>query len=334
MVGWGKSLSEMESVARIICLGEVLVDCLADELGQSIEEINSWSDYPGGAPANVATALVKLGIPAAFVGCVGEDETGKNLIKTLDSLGVNIDGIQYHPTAPTRKVYVLRSEDGDRSFAGFGEETDRFADAFLKSSQLPAELFLQAEFLVIGTLELAYPNSRAAVFRALEMAQQYDLKVLLDVNWRPMFWQEEKEAKPLIKQLWQQIDFLKLSQEEAKWLFDTIDAGAIAHRLNCLEGVLVTGGDKEISYCLSENEGKVSPFRVEVRDTTGAGDAFVAGFLSQLSKLGISSLKNPDTAKEIVTYASAVGALTTTSNGAIAAQPTAKKVETFLESIR
>ncbi|MDY7015425.1 MAG: PfkB family carbohydrate kinase, partial [Cyanobacteriota bacterium] len=86
------------------------------------------------------------------------------------------------------------------------------------------------------------------------------------------------------------------------------------------------------SYCLSENEGQVAPARVDARDTTGAGDAFVAGFLHQLCQRGLSSLQNAETAREIVAYACAAGGLTATKPGAIAAQPTAVEVETFLQS--
>ena len=321
------------SQIRAICLGEILFDCLADRVGCSLEEVQSWTPYPGGAPANVACALVKLGTPSAFIGCVGQDEPGNKLVELLDSIGVNTVGVQRHPLAPTRQVYVLRSPEGDRSFAGFGDRLpNEFADAYLAAESLPTKLFLEAEFLVIGTLELAYLQTRSAVFRALELAEEYEVKVVLDVNWRPMFWRSEREALPLIEKLWSKIDFLKLAEEEAQWLFDTTDAGAIANRLNSVEGVLVSGGDAEVSYCLSGNEGKVTPFSVSVQDTTGAGDAFLAGFIHQLCQQKISSLSDPKIAQEIVTYACAVGGLTTTKPGAIAAQPTAAEVETFLSS--
>lgn len=316
---------------RVICLGEILFDCLANRIGCSLEEVESWTAYPGGAPANVACALVKLGTPAAFIGCVGQDKPGNELVELLESIGVDITGIQRHPLAPTRQVYVLRSTEGDRSFAGFGErKPNEFADAYLEAAKLPSNLFLEAEFLVLGTLELAYIQTRDAVFRALELAEQYRVKIILDVNWRPMFWRDEREALPLIKKLWKYVDFLKLAEEEAQWLFNTTDAGAIAHRLGSVEGVLVSGGDAEVSYCLSDNEGKVKPFSVSVRDTTGAGDAFLAGFIHQLCQQKLSSLSDAQTAREIVTYACAVGGLTTTKAGAIAAQPTAEEVDSFL----
>ena len=105
----------------ILCLGEVLFDCLADQFGLELDAVKSWTPYPGGAPANVACALVKLGTSAGFIGAVGEDEAGNTLVKLLEDVGVDIMGVQRHSTAPTRQVYVVRDLGGDRTFAGFGK---------------------------------------------------------------------------------------------------------------------------------------------------------------------------------------------------------------------
>jgi fructokinase len=317
----------------ILTLGEVLFDLLAVDIGKPLSEVKSWNPYPGGAPANVACALQKLGSKAAFIGAVGVDEAGKELVSLLQSLDINTSGIQYSSDKPTRQVYVLRNEQGDRQFAGFGNHPpDQFADCFLDDFLLPVKLFLEAEFLVIGTLSLAYPMTRKAVFHALELADFYNLKVVIDINLRPNFWSDINEAKPLINKLWKDIDFVKLAAEEAEWLFNTQNPEQIANILDSVEGIIITnGGEGDISYLINDHVGKVKPFVVNSVDTTGAGDAFLAGFIHQLSHQGMDTLNNPDNIQEIITYAAAVGALTTLKEGAINALPTHQEVISFLQ---
>jgi len=316
---------------QVLCLGEILYDFLADQVGVTYEQVQSWTPYPGGAPANVACGLAKLGVAAGFIGCVGQDQWGESLVSILHTAGVETLGVQHHSSAPTRAVYVVRSATGDRTFVGFGgQPTTVFADTQLQADHLPVSLFEQAEYLVLGTLELAYPNSRKAIARALDLADDYYTKILVDVNWRPVFWPDPAIAPSQIRELIAHADFLKLSEEEADWLFQTKDPAVIAHQLGNLEGIIVTAGEKGCTYFLGETEGQVPAFAVPVQDTTGAGDSFVAGFLHQLCQYGIKRLADPDIAHRAVQYASAVGALTTTRPGAIAAQPTAAEVETFL----
>ncbi len=317
----------------ILCLGEALFDLLAENAGKSLEEVSCWLPYPGGAPANVACALQKLGTPAGFIGCVGTDMAGSQLTLMLQSLGVNTLGLQLHGTAPTRRIYVLRDFDGERFFAGFGEyRADEFADAFLDASFLPISLFEEADFLVIGTLSLAYPLSREAVFQALELANLYHLKIVVDINWRPNFWLNIDDAKSLINQLWEYVDFVKFSAEEANWLFNTEDAGKISYLLDSVEGVIITNGGKgDINYCINDYQGKVKPFNVNSIDNLGAGDAFLAGFIHQLYHRKISCLNEPKQIEEIITYAAAVGALTTLKKGAIHSQPSSEEVDKFLK---
>lgn len=314
--------------SRVICLGEILWDCLADQPGQSIDP-TSWTKYPGGAPANVACALSKLGTASAFIGCVGEDEAGESLIDLLETLNVNVVGVQRH-SAPTRQVEVRRSINGDRQFGGFrGRDTTEFADTHLQADLLPEDLFDRADYLVMGTLGLAYPETRNAMEYALSLADRNYTKIVIDVNWRPMFWSNLEMAKPLILEFLYHVDFLKLSVEEADWLFGSTNPGVIAHFFGNLEGVLVTDGERGCAYCLNENEGKIPAFKVNAVDTTGAGDSFLAGFIHQLCQYGVSALGQPEAAKWMVMYASAVGALTTIRAGAISAQPTATEVEAF-----
>jgi fructokinase len=319
------------SGSTVLCLGEALLDCLADQPTLSVQDVQSWTSYPGGAPANVACALQKLGTPAAFIGCVGDDEMGIDLNQFFQKMGINTAGIQRHPIAPTRQVYVLRDLTGDRQFSGFSHpDPTAFADAHLNADQLLRSLFEAAEYLVLGTIGLAYPETRAAVTQAITWANEYYLKVIVDLNWRPRFWPQPHLAPALILPLLAEIDILKLSQEEAEWLFKTDDPQAIAAQLPDLEGVLLTRGAQGCTYCFHDQVGEVPAFAVQAVDTTGAGDSFLAGFIHQLHQHGISSLQDATSVQHMVRYASAVGAITTLNPGAITAQPTPETVEAFL----
>lgn len=316
---------------RVLCLGEILFDLLADQPDRNVDQVDSWQPYPGGAPANVACGLVKLGTCAAFIGCVGQDMPGNELVSLLEQIGVDITGVQPHPTAPTRQVYVTRSASGERQFAGFGNiSTAEFADTYLAAEKLPESLFAEADYLVTGTLELAYPLSQNAIYRSLELAKKYQVKVLVDINWRPVFWLDEQKAPSLILDVLKQAELVKCSDEEAQWLFKTHNPLEIAQQLKTVKGVLVTAGEKGCTYYLGEHIGKLDIFPVNVADTTGAGDSFVAGFLHQCCLKGDKIFQDAQAAQEAVRYASAAGALTTTKPGAIASQPTAKEIEDFL----
>lgn len=316
---------------RVLCVGEMLFDRIADQPGRPLEEVESWTNYPGGAPANVACALAKLGTTAGFIGCIGRDEWGEKLVRLLAEVGVDPTGVQRHATAPTRIVYVLRDDAGECSFAGFDlYETTEFADAYLSADRLPLKQIQQADFLVLGTLELAYPQTRAAIARALKVAEQSNTLLFVDVNRRDMFWPNQCQSFQLTRELVERANFLKFTDEEAMWLFNTTDAGVIAKCLDRVRGVLVTAGDRGCSYWLNGYEGELPGFNVTIEDATGAGDGFSAGILHQLCQRGLSSLDNPKTVREIVHYASAVGAITVTKPGAIDAQPTAAEVDDFL----
>ncbi|MBD1849536.1 carbohydrate kinase [Leptolyngbya sp. FACHB-711] len=325
----------MTNAPQVLCLGEMLWDCIADHPADSVNAVKSWTSYAGGAPANVACGLVKLGTPAALIACIGEDVPGEQLVEILEQIGVDLRGIQRHATAPTRQIDVLRSNTGDRTFAGFrGGETTDFADTRLKAELLPIDLFEGAQFLVCGTIGFAYPESRAAFERAIALAKAQSVHMVLDVNWRPVFWQDHAAAKLLILDVMRQADLLKLSIEEAEWLLNTDRAAIVAERFPHLKGVLITAGEAGCEYWFSGNVEQVPAFSVEVEETTGAGDGFVAGLVHQLCVQGMEALADPDRAHQIVRYASAVGSLTTIRAGAIEAQPQAEEVEAFLYLMR
>ena len=312
-------------MSTVICLGEVLFDLLAEQSGVSREEVRSWTPLPGGAPANVACALVKMGDRSRFIGCLGNDPAGTKLAAKLASAGVDLTGLQQHPTAPTRQVQVIRTIDGDRVFGGFGQiPTDKFADTQL--SAVPSDLFTGADFLLLGTIALAYPLSAQSTWQAVALAQANGVKIMVDINWRPTFWTAATEvAISQIKQLLAKADYIKFAKEEAELIYGTTSLLSLHDRLPAAVGIFVTDGGNICEYWLDSHIGQQPAFAVKAIDTTGAGDAFVAGLLHQLG----TGSTDGDT---IVRYAAAAGALTTRQAGAIDAQPTDAEIQQFLAS--
>ncbi|WP_346293042.1 carbohydrate kinase [Sphaerothrix gracilis] len=316
----------------VICLGECLIDRLFEVSKNPQKDVEKWTDYPGGAPANVATAIAKLGTPTRMVSCLGKDNLGDWLIQVLQDQGVACQ-IQRYADAPTRIVLVERDETGDRTFIGFSSsDPSAFADAHLSPEWIDAIDFTGVSYLVMGTLGLAYPTTAQAMERARDKAQQTGTKIVIDLNWRSVFWPDAAIAPKTIRAFLQAADLLKLSLEEAQWLLNTDSTGEICQQFPNLQAVLLTDGGNGSTCTTQHHSISLPAFTVDSVDTTGAGDAFLAGFLHQLGQQGWDSLQVADKLEEILRYASAVGALTTMKPGAIAAQPTPQDVAQFLDS--
>ncbi|MEB3251701.1 MAG: carbohydrate kinase [Cyanobacteriota bacterium] len=316
---------------QVLCLGECLYDRIFDRYDGDQPHTPFWVDYPGGAPANVAVGLAKLGTAVGFIGSLGDDRQGDQLRSILEQAGVDCAGVQRSPR-PTRIVLVHRDRHGERSFVGFSQpDPGSFADAHLDAQQLSLEWFSQADYLVMGTLGLAYPSLRQSLDQALAWAQDHGLTTVVDLNWRPGFWPHPDQAPPMVRAWVDRVDILKLNQGEAEWLFQSTTAAPILAQLGNAKAVLVTAGDQGCDYATAAGlQGYIPAFRVEAEDSTGAGDSFLAGFIHQLCQRGLTLLEQPEPLVAALRYASAAGALTTTQAGAMAAQPDARSLEAFL----
>ena len=248
---------------------------------------------------------------------------------------------------------MTRSLDGDRTFAGFGAaNTTEYADCFVDAARLPREIIASADALVTGTLGLAYPGSAEAIREAVAAAKasQRDgavphCTVVIDVNWRPVFWEDLEAARDSVKHFISAADILKVTDEEAEWLFGFSAADALEHPEKVLaavpsaKGVLVSAGEKGSAYAFHSSSGKmdltgiIPVLQVKVADTTGAGDSYLSGFIMyMLLSGGVEELTaDPDKLKRAVQFATACGAATCLRPGAIDAQPTVKEAEQLLE---
>ena len=311
----------------VVCLGEALIDRLGPPGGDPAVD-RPVDDRLGGAPANVACGLARLGTPVAFAGRLGQDAIGEAFLRLFAERGVDTALLQQDDARPTRIVLVRRARNGERQFQGFaGDEGAGFADQALEPAALP-----QAQWLVIGTLPLAAPTSASALMSAVQQAQSQGTAIALDVNWRPTFWDATADpeagpstaAKAAIQPLLDQAALIKLAREEAGWLFNTDDPGAIRQALPQRPDVVVTDGAAPVRWQLGEESGQQAAFQpLTVLDTTGAGDAFTAGLLHRWDAAP----------QQRIRFAAACGALVCGGAGGIDPQPTQVQVDAFLGEV-
>ena len=317
----------MES-PRVVCLGEALVDRLGP-LGGDPALDQPVDDRLGGAPANVACGLARLGTPVAFLGRLGDDAIGEQFVNLFQRRGVESSGLQSDPDRPSRVVLVRRSQEGERQFQGFaGDQGQGFADQMLAPVSLPRG----ARWLVLGTIPLATPASARSLRDALDQARREHTALALDVNWRPTFWDVDadpsagpsRDAIALMRPLLEQAALIKLAREEAIWLFDSGDPQAISASLPQIPDVVVTDGAEPVRWSMDGEAGTLPAFRPpEVVDTTGAGDAFTSGLLHRWDAPPAERLR----------FAAACGALVCAGAGGIHPQPTAAQVDEFLGGV-
>ena len=335
----------------VLCFGEALVDRLFPP-GVDPEAGDATSgaeDHLGGAPANVACALARLGTPAAFVGRLGEDTIGDAFRTLFAGRGVDTTALQWDPERPSRVVLVRRDASGDRSFGGFAGDRGRgFADQAVDTDGLAEHvqpLLDQAAWLLVGTIPLASPASRQALEWLIEQALAKEVALAVDVNWRPTFWGYGPTDGPTpalverIMPLLQQVALIKCASEEAEWLFGEADPLAIHAALPQRPAVLITDGDQPLRWCMGGRSGTQEAFEVPVVDTTGAGDAFTAGLVHGLCRrpellcgdgLGGGGAGDPEALRDLMAFASACGALVCQGGGAIGPQPGEREVVAFL----
>ena len=214
---------------KVICIGEALIDRIRNKSNQG------FTDYLGGAPANVACALRKLKIDSTFIGSLGNDDYGKKFIRYFNELDVNLDFLQLDNDSSTRVVNVERDKFGERFFAGFEASSHScFADEFISKKLIEKEIlnleksFQETKYLVTGTILLSSPLSAETIFFLLEEAKKFEVKIVIDLNWREVFWDHSsfsskisKAARVnLIKNFLNHANVLKLAKEEAILFFE------------------------------------------------------------------------------------------------------------------
>ncbi len=308
-----------------VVLGEALIDFVSLRRGLALWQAPGFFKAAGGAPANVASGLGKLGAKVGFIGKVGNDPFGFFIKETLKRCGVDTSYLRMSEEYRTTLAFVSLTQEGERDFVFFRNPG---ADMMLAPEEIEEDYIKQGKIFHFGSISLINEPSRSATLKALEVASSSGLLISYDPNLRLSLWRSEGEAKEGIRLGLRYADVVKLSGEEVEFLTGKdIEEGSEEILREGKRLVMVTLGEKGCYYKHGKGEGCVEGFRVRVVDTTGAGDGFVAGMLFRL----LEDRDNfEDRAEEIARFANAVGALTCTKRGAIRGLPTLRSVRMFL----
>ncbi|XP_048322083.1 probable fructokinase-7 isoform X1 [Ziziphus jujuba] len=321
----------LEKDSMVVCFGEMLIDFVPTVSGVSLAEAEAFKKAAGGAPANVAVGIARLGGSAAFIGKVGEDEFGYMLADILKQNNVDNSGMRFDPHARTALAFVTLTKEGDREFMFYRNPS---ADMLLQDKELDENLIKKGCIFHYGSISLIEEPCRSAHMAAMDIAKKAGCILSYDPNLRLPLWPSEDSARKGIMSIWDQADFVKVSEDEIKFLTegdDPYDDKVVMEKLfrPHMKLLLVTEGNNGCRYYTQEFKGRVAGVKVDAVDTTGAGDAFVAGILWNLAS-DLNLYKNESRLKEALLFANACGAITVTGMGAIPALPTKDAVHQIL----
>lgn len=300
-------------------LGDAVVDLLPRDNMQ-------FEACAGGAPFNVAIGVARLGHDSGFIGRVGNDAFGRFLHQTLVTAQVDTKSLEFDPKRHTSTVLVSLDPDGERQFDFLVNPS---ADQFLSPASLPD---FGRDILHFCSLALVAPDCRATLTQAMAAMRQAGGTLSFDINLRPQMWSNETQMFDQVSDFARQSDILKMSEEELLWLTQTDDLNTACERLTGFPAhlkIITRGADGAIAFW-QNHKLTLSGYHVDSIDTTGAGDAFMAGLLAALAGAGWPA--STAALSTLLEQASACGALATTQRGALSAFPNNQQLSRFIQS--
>ncbi|EMV72403.1 aminoimidazole riboside kinase [Escherichia coli] len=302
--------------AKVWVLGDAVVDLLPESDGRLLP-------CPGGAPANVAVGIARLGGTSGFIGRVGDDPFGALMQRTLLTEGVDITYLKQDEWHRTSTGLVDLNDQGERSFTFMVRPS---ADLFLETTDLPC--WRHGEWLHLCSIALSAEPSRTSAFTAMTAIRHAGGFVSFDPNIREDLWQDEHLLRLCLRQALQLADVVKLSEEEWRLISGKTqndrDICALAKEYE-IAMLLVTKGAEGVVVCYRGQVHHFAGMSVNCVDSTGAGDAFVAGLLTGLSSTGLSTDERE--MRRIIDLAQRCGALAVTAKGAMTALPCRQELE-------
>jgi 2-dehydro-3-deoxygluconokinase len=308
---------------ELISFGEPMVEFNAKTVGR-LRDVKTFERGFGGDTSNMVVALAKLGHKCGYVTKLGEDEFGMSLMELWENEGVDTSHVLFEKDGFTGIYFVSRTEDGRHEFTYFrkGSAASKFIP-----EELDVEYINRAKiFHTSGITQAISLSCRKTVERAIESLNRNSVKFSYDPNLRLRLWSLE-EARTIIMDTIRQADIVFPSIEDARTLLGVESPDHVAKRILEL-GAKVVALKLGADGCIVADENimvHVPAFQVKVVDTTGAGDAFDAGFLA--------AILEGKTMQQAAIYANAVAALKCRGKGAIIPQPRRQDVDYFLSKI-
>lgn len=263
---------------KILCVGEMLIDFTPVE-GMA----DTYTANPGGAPANVAVSLARNGIKTGFLGKLGNDDFGRFLQNTLKAEGVEMLIKDLTDEAITTMAFVTFDENRERSFT-FARKPG--ADMLLNEADVEKIDFKNWNVVHAGSVSQSESPSREAVLLAMKKAKEAGAIVSFDINYRDKIW-GVKECAEQVDKVLEYVDLLKISEEELIFVGCEENIPAFMKKNNIAVVVLTKGGDGATIY-YGKEKAQVNAIKAKVVDTTGAGDAYWGGFLSELMRQDVN----------------------------------------------
>lgn len=271
----------------IICFGELIVDFTSLEAGKLLWEVERFLKNVGGASANVAIGLHYHGVPVKLWSKVGNDSFGKFLLKRLSDYGVSVEGVIKDSRHPTKLAFVGLEENGERYFEFHNRNS---ADMYMRVEDINLDELKRTEIFCFGGIALLGDVTVNTLMQILNLTKENETLVLLDPNIRIDLVKNPEMIFDRFTEILNFVDILKLSGDDWKQFFGDKTPYDILQKGISL--IILTDGANGVRLITKQSEVSVPVENVKVVDTTGAGDAFTAAFLSKL-------IQNPVTLKNI-----------------------------------
>jgi fructokinase len=319
-------------MAKVYTIGEALIDFIPMEKGVRLQDVSGFIKAAGGAPANVACAVARLGGDSAFIGKLGADAFGDYLVETMQGAGVDTRRILRTREANTALAFVSLKEDGNRDFSFYRNPS---ADMLLSEDEIGEEWFGAGDILHYCSVDLIEAPVKYAHRKAISLVKAAGGIVSFDPNVRLPLWSDPEDCRRTILEFIPHSHILKISDEELAFITGLEEeAEAVASLfVGDVQHIVYTRGAKGATWFTRQGEAVHQPGHlVQAIDTTGAGDAFIGALLAQIAQEPFFGAGLPlGRAKELLAFANAAAAITTTRTGAIPALPSREEVAGFLQ---